>query len=874
MKTYLKTHFYLIFSLFFLFNFVFTETMNCGDIDFYENREYNNFPEMSGFSNVSAFREVIDLNGIWEYKKKSDSEFKEVFLPSCYDYKGKVIFKKEFNVDSTFAGKFIKLFLYGINYSSSIKINGRLIGNNVGGYSSFSFEIPDNIIKIAEKNIIEIEVDNRLNLIKTIPIKQQVYGWKNYGGIFREIFIVGFPRVSIDEVDVDYDFSDELKNCRNNVKIKIKNFNILTPGTDNTDVMFAENIAEIGYGIELYNSEDNSLILKIDSKNEFLKIHRSGIGELKFEIKDVQLWDVDKPKLYELRVYITKNKLKIDEERILIGYRNIKINNGDIYVNNKKVKLWGILYQEDYPGLGSALNWNILEKDILKIKNLGFNLVQSYYPLHPYFHELCDKHGIFIIESLPIWNVPAVCFENEDFNELSINYIKEIIKKYKKYASVIAWGIGGEFESSDISAVNFVKKTVEVIKSFDSRFSFLTSKIIEDEKCAEFVDLPGLNLYTNSPEVMDRKLKVWKKKFPDKPLIVSRYGVDFLSLGFNEEIGSTLMDYHASILKNFYEKIVSNPDIDISILWSYSDWKVEKPMNIVPSGLDQYLYLIGLTDYNRNERISYGVIKSLKTEGKPLSIFSGSFKSDEPYEYQIIGFILIVLLIFPYKKNRKFSENLRRALFYPKGFFHDIIQGRTLSSRQIIFLGILLSVIFSVILSSIFYFFRFSKEFDYFISQFILNDMVKEIIGRLTWKPLHFIFYFSIFYFFFLFVVSWLVYIWGIFQKQSLPFESAAHVVFWSGAINLFLIPLAMILYPALQYKGFFVFILIILFLFFVWNIIRLISIVSISYRVRIRKVIIEFSLTALAAIIIISLYFQSNYNTYDFLKFFVNIYN
>ncbi|NVM01438.1 MAG: hypothetical protein HWN67_03835 [Candidatus Helarchaeota archaeon] len=850
------------------------EVLKGGEIVFYENRDYRNFPEGSGFSDVSKFRSVIDLNGEWEYRKESRSIWKKVFIPSCYEYKGKLIFRKEFKVDSTFIDKHLKLILYGVNYRCTIRINDQLIGNHFGGYSSFSLEIPDNIIIINGKNKIEIDVDSRLDVSKTIPIRQQVYGWKNYGGIFREIFILGVPKVCIDEVDLKYFFSDSLKVYQTNVNFKIRNFNLMLPKGGKRDVQLIENIVEVGYGVELYDPDKNKLLLKVYSPIKLLKIHRLGIANVGFTLKNPELWNFYNPKLYELRVFIAINNRRIDEDRILIGYRDFKIKDGDIYINNEKVKLWGILYQEDYPGLGSALNWNIIEEDIVKIKNLGFNLIQcGYYPSHPYFFKLCDRYGILAIESLPLWNVPAVHFKNKRFKEISINYLKEIIQRDRNHVSIVSWGLGGEFESTNADAVNYVTELVEVLKSKDLRPSFFSSRIIKNEKCADIIDLPGINVYTNSSDEMKEIISMWKMRFPEKPLIISRYGIDLFSTGPDGRMTQSLMNYQAVILESFYNKILSDPDVDISILWSYSDWRLERPLIIAPPESDQYLYPIGLMDYYRNERISCRVIEALNTEGKVPSIFTVNYEDYEPYEYQIIGFIMIISLIYLSRRSKKFSENLKRSLIFPKSYFRDIVQKRVLSVRQTIFLGIMISVIFSVILSSYFYYFRFSKEFDYFISHFIFIDLVKEIIGRLTWKPLYFILYISLLLFIFFLMVSWIVYLWGIFQKFSLPYKSAVHIVFWSGVNNLFLIPLMMVLYPALKYKGVVFLSLFLVLSFIIWYIFRLTRIISISFQVKIKKVALASAGIAIGLFTILFLYYQSFHSTYDFLKFFVNVY-
>ena len=161
-----------MFVLFITLFFVTPELLFCGNINFFENKDYNNFPNGYGFSKESKFRKVIDLNGKWEYRKKNDSKWEEVFIPSCYEYKGELVFRKEFKIDSSFVDKHLKLFSYGVNYSCTIIMNDRLIGNHFGGHSSFSFEIPDNIVNLGEKNVIEVRVDSRLDIEKTIPITE------------------------------------------------------------------------------------------------------------------------------------------------------------------------------------------------------------------------------------------------------------------------------------------------------------------------------------------------------------------------------------------------------------------------------------------------------------------------------------------------------------------------------------------------------------------------------------------------------------------------------------------------------------------------------------------------------------------------------
>jgi beta-galactosidase/beta-glucuronidase len=58
----------------------------------------------------------------------------------------------------------------------------------------------------------------------------------------------------------------------------------------------------------------------------------------------------------------------VDEFIILTGFRDVKISNGDIYLNGKRFILKGISRHEDHPKYGNSLTYEEMEKDIVLIK--------------------------------------------------------------------------------------------------------------------------------------------------------------------------------------------------------------------------------------------------------------------------------------------------------------------------------------------------------------------------------------------------------------------------------------------------------------------------------------------------------------------------
>ncbi len=160
----------------------------------------------------SPTRKKIDLAGTWHLSIEGETWMdrlleaniqKEVKVPSSIDYEGRMTFNRTFTLNEDLlnkcAFKFVSL---GINYECEIFINEVYVGKHVGGYTSFEFEIPEEALQIGKENTIKVVVNNRLDASSTLPVRQQTWGWKNYGGILRDIYLLATPRLRVDRMDV------------------------------------------------------------------------------------------------------------------------------------------------------------------------------------------------------------------------------------------------------------------------------------------------------------------------------------------------------------------------------------------------------------------------------------------------------------------------------------------------------------------------------------------------------------------------------------------------------------------------------------------------------------------------------------------------
>jgi len=827
-----------------------------GEISFFKNTEYALVPDEENLLQSSSFRPVIDLCGRWEYRIEGEEDWNPVEIPSCYSSSKTLYFRRSFQIDSTYVRKQIKLVALGIQYRCLIRINGILVGIHAGGYTSFSFNISSGTLNFNRENHIEIVVFNRLNPYNTIPLLPSIWGWRNYGGIFREIFLTVYPKASIASIAPAYNFSQDYLSCKITNRILIQNApSTIIPEGDSEE----ENIVNLGVSVQLRKFEDGSIVSQ--SPVSFIQIHRHGTVTIELNVSSPLLWSPLKPNRYRLVAELFEGGRQIDEYAVTIGLRDLTIRDGTIYLNNNPLQLNGIFYHEDYPGLASAVNWKALEHDIIIMKNLGVNFVQGgLYPCHPYFYQLCDKYGLLTTETIPLWQVPALSLNRQDFINLAHTQLREMIQRDRLHPSIIAWGLGNGIQASHPATGNFLLNISASARELDTRplYSlFLESKSVPD---VEDIDIIMVGFPTGVIETGSENILSWIKSYPKKPVIIGKYGCYIFPESYTGYANRTSAEYQGKFIKEALQTFAQINGLDGSIIWSYADWYGERPLLTNNLETDSYLYAMGLVDYQRHERVGYKMANSLLTGTAPPSLFMGDYNEKNPNIYLIFGFLIILCIIASSRLSHRFNENIRRSLLFTRGFFTDVGMNRFVSMGQTFYLGLFIALILAMILSSFLYYFRNSIFFDYALSHFLPWNTLKEIVIYFTWNNSLGIIFGTVIWMFGFLVLGLLLYVLSIFIPASFSVRQAVQVTYWSGAIFIYLIPIGMILYPALSYYQWTLLLFIIIgIIFFIWFFSRVITGLSLILRVSFQK--IAFLVIGVLGLIFIVYVVIFNYN-------------
>lgn len=800
------------------------------------------FESVRGFTNNNDFqklfhsrtRTLVDLSGYWEYKI-GNHNWKKIYVPSAYNFEGVVTFQREFEFPKNSGFRNLVLVCYGINYQCEVFINNEFVGHHVGGYSSFILKIPDRIVNPDGINTIRIEVDNDLNSRESIPLQQQVGGWKNYGGIFRDIYIVSTPGVYFDDVNITTSLHSNYSLASINVNYQISSTDLKKLKYDSVDIIDnSKNSFDLYF--QVFDPNTNVLLTQSTATTIEIDDNRSIRINLVASLNNPILWEPNNPKLYLIKNFISRNGKIVDEISYKIGIKDLRIENKNFYLNGRTFELKGINYVEDFPNLGSAIDYGNLEKDIKNLKNLGVNIINlKYYPPSPFLVDLCDKYGIFICENIPVWNTPAVFLQDAKYINIIENYTREMIYRDRNQPSIFAWGIGLNFDSSDPIAINYCKHINNFIKNLDNRFTFYTTNFIINDTCMGSTDFNVANIDVSDLKKFSNLLKIWLHKNNNLPVIINITGAVITPENHNGFGDPLSVEYQAHFIFDRF-RILQQNNISNMFLGSYADYIADKPIMIV-NNHDRYLYTVGVVNYYREPRITASMLKALYNDEKTPNLIIGDYNQSHPIIFILWGLLLLIIFAYVFNTYRRFRENIVRSFLRPFNFYADIRDQRIISNIQTAVVGIIIAGTFALIFSNFFYFFRFNYFLDYLLTHLIPNNEIKYWFSNQIWNPTKFIISFTLLNLIFIIIISLIIKLGSIIAKRRIFISDSFAIVIWSALPAIILIPFGMILSRIFENETYLYPMMFFIIFEVLWVFYRLLKGISIVYDTKISKV-------------------------------------
>jgi len=834
----------------------------------FENGQKTLIGQDAGLDPDTPTRSKIDLSGNWQYSLDGEN-WRQVKVPSSFDYVGTITFQRKFSLREDLVDhSSFRFVAFGINYESEIYINDVFVGRHVGGYSSFGFDVPDNALQSGPENTIRIVVNNKLNSRSSVPLRKQVWGWRNYGGILRDIYLLATPQLRISSLLLNASVDSTLLHGYVTAVTTVSNNTSTLGHTDSVSGSDQQTMR----ALELQVVDRNSNTVIGQSTPQVVSVEPNHDEEITTSIvvNRPQLWSPENPALYYLRAIIAtggKQGTVIDEYRTNFGFISERIVGNTILINGSIIPLKGIVWHEEYPGKGASLTYEEMERDVAMMKSLGVNAIRfAFHPPHPYMIDLCNRYGLFCLEELPVWNVPGDILGSESYEVVVDGMIREMVQRDQPNPCVLAWGLGNDFDSASEEAVNFVDRATREFRAMDRRPIYCGTMLLSNDQCASRVDIAGVDLQGFDLKSFKSLLTAWKATHPDQPVFLLSYGKE---VDHNDNQGwyDPLSQQAQARFFLLYYAVVREAGISGSFISSFADWRGDRPLLSV-NVHDPFVYPVGLVSERREKRLAFDMVRAQYADEKTAALPPGSQRTTFPVAPVVSGLFVIVVLGYEYAYNRRFAEAMKRALVRSYNFYSDLRDFHAISLMQTLLLSILISVTLAVVFGSTFYHYRTDRLFDFVLTYFVVSDVMKEIVIRAAWNPVQGILFFSFLFFLLSFVASFIVKLCSYAVRNKVRWYHAYGVAVWSAMPIVFLSPLAMSLFKVMENPIYIIPSMAVILVIVLWSLSRMISGVAIVYDISPLKAFVGSILVLVLLLGGISMYYQSAYAIGSSLKF------
>ncbi|MEH0688483.1 beta-galactosidase [Vibrio cholerae] len=255
-------------------------------------------------------------------------------------------------------------------------------------------------------------------------------------GIFRDVTLTRKPRLHIQDVEIRTELAP--------------GFHQATLGV--TTTLSQKEVAN-RVRVRLFDAEQQLVAEQVSTAGLQFVDEKGPWSDKAQHALDVQapiLWSAERPYLYRAVVSLLDEHDKvIDCEAYSVGFREVRIEHGQLKVNGEAVLIRGVNRHEHHPELGHVMTREDMLRDIQLLKQNNFNAVRTaHYPNHPLWYQLCDEYGLYVVDEANIETHGQfpMCRLSDDSEWLPayLRRITRLVERDKNHACVIIWSLGNE----------------------------------------------------------------------------------------------------------------------------------------------------------------------------------------------------------------------------------------------------------------------------------------------------------------------------------------------------------------------------------------------------------------------------------------------
>lgn len=365
----------------------------------------------------------LNLNGEWDYcinQQKEATEYdgkiivpfspetalsgvQKIVMPEDYLH-----YRRVFTLPVGFKKDRVLLHFGAVDQECIVSLNGQLLGEHVGGYLAFHFDVTD--VLVEGENVLTLCVKDMTEKAPHARGKQKLVRKGGMSSLFYTPQSGIWKTVWLESVAWEYIESLKITPLYDEAAVKV-DVHINSSGDDNRSMMSEDDDAYRQVHVKVLDARE--LVTEVtvaieeiatNSATDFTNsTSQIGLGEVIIPLGEFTSWTPENPHLYDLKITYGE-----DEVISYFGMRKFstgKDKNGILrfFMNNKPFFFNGVLDQGYWPeSLLTAPTEEALKYDIVKLKELGYNTIRKHIKIESErFYYLCDKLGMIVWQDMP-----------------------------------------------------------------------------------------------------------------------------------------------------------------------------------------------------------------------------------------------------------------------------------------------------------------------------------------------------------------------------------------------------------------------------------------------------------------------------------------
>lgn len=409
-----------------------------GKWKFYWQRGLKNQPENFQLTSFDdSHWDEINVPSVWQTQGYSVPYYYASTFPKAFSRsKGKIpsidhdmqeigFYRKSFTLNENFNGREIFLHFGAAKSALEVYVNGEFVGYSQGSMTPHEFNVTK-VLKPGE-NVITAKL---YRYSDGSYLEDQDMWW--LCGIYREVYLFAEPKLCLRDFYFKTDFDDSYTDSNVTLNMYINNYNNIRGKMTASAKLIDSNNGEI-----LLGTKETEL----SGGNEAVTFAET--------VKAPEKWSAETPNLYTLVMTIELDGKIICVKTYKVGFKKVEIKGEKIYYNGMPLMIKGVNRHDFDCDNGWAVPREIYTQDLDIMKKNNINSIRtSHYPDDPYFYDMCNKYGFYVMDECEVEThgvrrkgVPG---SNPVWTGAVVDRMQRMVLRDRNNPCVFMWSLGNE----------------------------------------------------------------------------------------------------------------------------------------------------------------------------------------------------------------------------------------------------------------------------------------------------------------------------------------------------------------------------------------------------------------------------------------------